>query len=235
MAGSGSRFRDAGYALPKPFIDVNGKAMIMRVIENIHVAGARVVLIARTQDVQAYPELFAALKASHGCDYVTVDALTEGAACTVLTAARYFDNDTPMLIANSDQLVDVSIQAFIDDAKARRLDGSILTFVDPESNPKWSFAAVDASGRVTETREKKPISPHATVGVYWFAKGAYFAQAARDMIAANDRHNNEFYVCPAYNYLISRGQNIGIYGIDYAQMHGLGTPEDLQRYLARVG
>ncbi len=35
MAGAGSRFRDAGYTLPKPLIDVDGRPMISRVIDNL--------------------------------------------------------------------------------------------------------------------------------------------------------------------------------------------------------
>ena len=37
MAGRGSRFTENGYTDSKPFIDVNGKPMIQRVIENLNV------------------------------------------------------------------------------------------------------------------------------------------------------------------------------------------------------
>ena len=36
MGGKGKRFRDAGYQITKPLIDVNGKPMIQRVIENLN-------------------------------------------------------------------------------------------------------------------------------------------------------------------------------------------------------
>ena len=35
MAGEGRRFVEAGYKNPKPFIDVHGKPMIVRVLENL--------------------------------------------------------------------------------------------------------------------------------------------------------------------------------------------------------
>ena len=35
MAGSGSRFRDAGFTFPKPLIEVEGKPMIQVVVENL--------------------------------------------------------------------------------------------------------------------------------------------------------------------------------------------------------
>jgi hypothetical protein len=45
--------------------------------------------------------------------------------------------------------------------------------------------------------------------------------------------DNEIYICPVYNYMIASGLKIGIYEIPASAMHGLGTPEDLDAYLAR--
>ena len=42
-----------------------------------------------------------------GCDLVLIDGLTEGAACTVLAARHLIDGDDPLMLANSDQYVDV--------------------------------------------------------------------------------------------------------------------------------
>ncbi len=234
MAGSGSRFRDAGYEMPKPLIDVRGKPMIAHVIENMPREGAKLVLIARKSDAETYAQAFGQLTAQYGCEFIWVDKLTEGAACTILHAVAQINNDDALLIANSDQWVDADLGVFVADAKARRLDGSILTFEEADRNPKWSYAAIGADGLVTDVREKVAISQHATVGIYWYAKGRYFVEAAAEMIAHNDRCNNEFYVCPAYNYLIGRKLRIGQYGIAKAQMHGLGTPEDLQVFLKRA-
>ena len=45
MAGAGSRFANAGYAKPKPFIDVLGKPMIFHVLENLHVSNSEYILL----------------------------------------------------------------------------------------------------------------------------------------------------------------------------------------------
>jgi len=55
--------------------------------------------------------------------------------------------------------------------------------------------------------------------------------ASINMIIENDRVNNEFYTCPAYNYAIKEDSKIGIYNIEFEQMHGIGTPDDLNLYL----
>lgn len=233
-AGEGSRFANAGYSAPKPFIDVLGQPMIGHVIDNVAVRNARFTLLLRQDHLEKYPDTMA-LDFVAKSKIVPVVQLTEGTACTVLLARKHFDDQHPLLVANSDQLVDFNCQEFLDDARQRNLDGSILVFRDSARNPKWSFAALDDDGLVTEVAEKKPISDLATVGIYLFMNGTEFVRAAADMIAANDRVNNEFYTCPIYNYMIRNGAKIGVYEVPSSAMSGLGTPEDLDVYLDRVG
>ncbi len=229
-AGDGQRFRDAGYRRPKPFIEINNKSMIENVIDNLKMSGAEYTLLLRRAHIESNQEAVEKLS-TKGCSIVSVDELTEGAACTVLLAREYYDSDQPLLIANTDQLVNFRLEEFYEDCVARDLDGSILVFEDLSRNPKWSFARVNETGQVVEVAEKRPISDLATVGIYLFRRGSDFIQAALEMIDSNDRLNNEFYTCPVYNYLINKGARIGIYQVSSDDMMGLGTPEDLKKYL----
>ncbi len=231
MAGLGSRFKKNGYSKPKPFIDVAGKPMIARVIENLYHPDAHYILIGRAGHLQDEAELVNQVSASYNASFLGIDVLTEGTALTVLFAREKINNELPLLIANSDQLVDTPIDEFINECFRRNLDGSILTFTDHERNPKWSFARINEEGIVVEVQEKKAISDYATVGIYFFSQGKDFVNGAIDMIINNDRVNNEFYTCPVYNYLIKDGKKIGIHNIEFTKMHGLGTPEDLEKYL----
>jgi NDP-sugar pyrophosphorylase family protein len=230
-AGDGSRFAKAGFARPKPFIDVEGRSMIERVVANLAVRNAVFTLIFRKEHIEANGGPIAQLRRS-GAHIVEIAQPTEGTACTVLRAREIFDNDSPLLIANSDQIVDFDINAMIDDCLDRNLDGSILVFRDAEKSPKWSFAKLGTDGLVDAVAEKVAISDIATVGIYFFRRGSDFVRAAIDMIAMNERVNNEFYTCPVYNYAIRKGLKIGIYEISREAMHGIGTPEDLARYIA---
>ena len=231
MAGQGSRFAKAGYEKPKPFIDVDGKPMIVRVLENLAYPDARYILIARREHMEKEKELVTQIEKEFNAIFIPIDKLTEGTACTVLYARKYINTEEPLLIANSDQVVDMNIADFIDDCKNRNLDGSILTFIDEHKDPKWSFAKLDKNNLVSEVKEKVVISEFATVGIYLYSKGKEFVDASIDMIIENDRVNNEFYTCPTYNYAINNGSKIGIYNIEFEQMHGIGTPEDLKLYL----
>jgi dTDP-glucose pyrophosphorylase len=234
MAGEGSRFKKAGYEKPKPFIDVYGKTMIERVLDNLYYPDARYILIARPEHLEQEAKLVKQIENDYNALFISVNQLTEGTACTVLFARKYINNDEPLLIANSDQIVDIDVKRYIDDCFERKLDGSILCFEDPELNPKWSFARINEEGLVEEVKEKKAISKFATVGIYLFSQGKEFFNAAVDMIARNDRVNNEFYTCPVYNYNIRDGARIGIYIIDFKDMHGTGTPTDLDKYLELI-
>jgi dTDP-glucose pyrophosphorylase len=86
---------------------------------------------------------------------------------------------------------------------------------------------------VIEVKEKEAISEYATVGIYLFSRGNDFVNGAIDMIIDNNRVGNEFYTCPVYNYLINNNLKVGIYNIARDAMHGIGTPEDLLKYLDR--
>lgn len=233
MAGLGSRFAKAGFTKPKPFIDVLGKPMITRVLENLYIPNANYILIARKEHLESEKALVETIKSKFNACFINIDKLTEGTACSILYAKKIIDNEMPLLIANSDQIVDIDINEYIKDCTERRLDGSILTFVDKEKNPKWSFAKLDSDGIVEYVKEKEVISDIATVGIYYFSKGNIFVDAAISMIIQNDRVNGEFYTCPVYNYAIKNGAKVGVYNIGFEQMHGIGTPEDLQKYRQR--
>lgn len=234
MAGLGSRFSKAGYQKPKPFIDVIGQPMISRVIDNLYLPNSKFVLIARGEHLAAEPDIAAEIEKRGDIKFMAIERLTEGATCTVLSARKALDSDQPVVVANCDQIVDFDCTAFVEDALDRDLDGSILVFKDSSLNPKWSFAKIDEQGFVTQVKEKVAISDLATVGIYYFRSAQAFYNAAMDMISANDRVNNEFYVCPLYNYMIAEDKKVGIYEIEGSAMHGIGTPDDLQIYVKLI-
>jgi dTDP-glucose pyrophosphorylase len=233
MAGRGSRFSQAGYDTPKPLIPIHGAPMIRVVIENIRPSSPhRFIFICQAEAVARY-DLRRRLDAwAPGSAVVELDYVTEGAACTVLTAEQHIDRDQPLMIANSDQYVDIVIDDYLAQMERQALDGLIMTM--DADDPKWSFAAVDDAGLVTRVVEKQPISRHATVGVYNYRRAGDFIDGAREMIARDLRVNGEFYVAPVYDQMIARGARVGVYsvGAEDAGMYGLGIPADLEKFVA---
>jgi NDP-sugar pyrophosphorylase family protein len=232
MAGRGSRFADAGYTLPKPLIEIHGVPMIKVVVDNlVPKMEHRFIFVAQQEHIDKY-DLTPKLKSyAKNVEVIGINGITEGQVCTALLAKKFFDNDEPLMNANSDQFIDFDINEYLDAMNSKNLDGMIMTM--KSQDPKWSYARTNENGLVVETAEKKVISPDATVGIFNFKKGSDLVRSAEQMIADDIRVNNEFYTCPCYNYLIKEGKKIGIYSIgkEYDGMYGLGIPSDLDFFL----
>jgi HAD superfamily hydrolase (TIGR01509 family) len=241
MAGLGSRFRNAGYKNPKPFIEVDSVPMIELVINNLcekSLLGkdnVHVILIAQNEHLTNYASVFADLTTKYFLSVVCANSLTRGAAETVLLSESLINSDLPLIIANSDQYIkNFNLGHFVKKAQRQCAQGSIVCFEDLTKNPKWSFVKTSETDedRIVETVEKQPISTWATVGIYYFDKGRDFVKNAKMMISSGKTTNGEFYVCPVYNFMIKdQGSYVSKYDIETSDMFGLGTPEDLERFL----
>lgn len=229
MAGRGSRFKDLHEDKPKPLVPLHGQPLVRWVVENLHLEKSqRYIFVCLQEHVEQFQleKLFRSWNINF--EIVIAPSVTEGAACSALLAAPLLGNQE-LLIANSDQYLLFDGPAFI--KKARLYDGLIMSM--NATGEKWSYIKVDENEHVTEVREKKVISQLGTTGVYYFRHGQDFKNAAEAMIRANDRFNNEFYLAPSYNYLISAHKvvshfNIGNVG---SEMIGLGTAEDFLKFM----
>lgn len=226
MAGDGSRFKEKGYNTPKPFLPLGGLTMIEQVISNIGSNCSKILLIARLEHqeyfsnfIQKYPNVLV----------IYTNKKTEGALCTVLLAKDYINNDEPLIIANSDQWIHFDFNTYKEWLTlVSQQKNVILTF--PSEENKWSYALTDEEGNVLSVAEKQVISNQATVGVYSFSSGKNFIKYANELIIANDRFNNEFYLCPVYNYVLKKER---VYTLKVG-MYGLGTPEDYENNKEKV-
>ena len=222
MAGQGKRFQQAGYSECKPLIPINGKPMFQHVVENINLDFSEKIFIVQKQHKIAtsvkniYPR----------STVIELGNPTEGATETILKAKAYFEDGSSIFIANCDQHVVWDSQIF--KKTFSNSDGVIAIFHEPSKEKKWSYVKLDGM-KVTAVAEKKPISEWATVGFYAWKDGKEFIRAANKMIENNDRVNGEFYLCPVFNYSIKNKKNIFAFQVD--KMHGIGTPEDLQKWI----
>lgn len=232
MAGKGRRFVEVGYKVPKPMILItNKKTMIELVIDNLknsYYYDSFFIFICLKEHLEK--GLNEILK-KYG-KIIEVDKITEGAACTVLLAKDFIDNDIPLVIANCDQYFEADFNNFLKDAQ--NYDGLIMTFCSNENCRSYALLD-DKNEKVVKVAEKEVISSHATTGIYYFAKGKDFVWAANEMIKKNIRVNNEFYVCPVYNELIQiKRKNIGIYEILTEKNHMLGNPGQLYSFIEKI-
>jgi dTDP-glucose pyrophosphorylase len=232
IAGRGSRFAEAGFKLPKPLIPVHGRPMIEVVVNNIRpLSEHRFIFVALKEHLDHLGMEETLNRIAPGCVIIPVTEVTEGAACTVLLAREFIDNNDQLMMANSDQWVDIDINDYLSIMNDKNIDGLIMTMW--ADDPKWSFVGFDNEGQVNNVVEKEVISNEATVGIYNFQKGSDFVKSADQMIAKNLRVKNEFYVAPAYNEMISDQAKIAVFNVGKENdgMYGLGIPSDLDKFI----
>lgn len=221
MAGLGSRFAQNGYDLPKPLINVDGVPMIKRVVDSLDIDGNYIFVVQKEHSVK-YHLLDYLDEIAPGCKVIEIDGVTDGAARTALMAKELINDDTPLIISNSDQVVVWGSLAF----QSLLASHSVIALFQANDS-KWSYAKI-IDNAIVEVAEKTIISNDATVGIYGFNRGSDFVKYAEKMIDKDIRTNNEFYIAPVYNEIIKDGHLVLPYYVD--KMYGLGTPEDLESY-----
>lgn len=237
MAGLGTRFLEAGYALPKYMLRAGGATIFEHSLRSLPLelaAGLVFVALKAHQEEHALADFIgAALKrlpaAPPGLkpEIILLDAPTSGQAETVLKARGAVPPGSELAIYNIDTHFksDTLAGALADPAKKR--DGVIGCFTLKARDPKWSFAALSPDGTVAATAEKEQISENALTGFYHFTRAEDFFGAAAEALASGRKTRGEHYVAPLYNGLIAAGR---AFTLDRAaSMVALGTPEDLQK------
>ena len=226
MAGLGSRFLTKGFKIPKPLIDVNGKVMIIRAIQSLGINNAKYLfVIAKNeysnsvrQEISKYVD----------CNFVEIDYITEGPACSALLFKEQINNDDELIIANCDQIMEWNSDLFL--LNVRQYDGAVVTY--HETTDKNSYAKINDQGQVIEIQEKNVISNISLNGIHYWKKGSYFINSAQEMIDDDNRApNGEFYVGPSYNYMIKNGLTVGIYHVPNQMHHPVGVPDDLEKFI----
>jgi dTDP-glucose pyrophosphorylase len=233
MAGSGSRFSAEGYGLPKPFVDINGRMMIERVLTGLELSGAETYLVVQEAFLEQNRDHMNRIAEHFSVETITVKKLTQGASCTALAAFDVINNNEAVVFADSDNLFYGStFRDFLEDSMLRRLDAAVATF--GSNNPAFSYIEIGRDGLGIRTREKEVISSHAIAGLYFFARGQDFIRCAIDTMIYGDRMHNEYYMSNTLNYLLERGGSVGHYPIESKSWDCVGTPSQLNEYLKKT-
>ena len=222
IAGKGLRLKQDIDHLPKALVPVKGKPMFHWAVAHLPGPYGNYLFICLKDQVENY-QLDRKLKEylSDDIHIMVIDNTTEGQACTVLLAEDFF-KDHPLMIHN----IDTYFQCDFSFTGRTDIAGAIPYY--ESYDPAMSFLRLGDGEIVEEVAEKRVISSHATVGLYYFSRGSDFCWAAREMIRKNIRVKDEFYVGPVYNELINAGHKI--VGVQADSMWDLGSPGKIQRF-----
>ena len=228
MAGLGSRFREAGYTVPKYQIEVKGKTLFdwsMSSLENFF--NESFIFIVRREDNAT--NFIRTTCAALGIDgkIIELDRLTRGQAETALFASKFWTEGEPILIYNIDTYVEPGQLR----AELIRGEGFIPCFT--AAGTHWSFVKLDETGQAVEVREKQRISNHCSIGAYYFKSARLYTELYKNFYS-DDSGRVEQYIAPIYNLLIERGAAVYIQDIPAEFVHVLGTPAEVESF-ARGG
>lgn len=239
MAGHGQRFLDEGYTCDKPLIEAGGQRLLEWALQPIPVAWRPQILpIVRSEQTQLRNELYYWFWGTSTrlpdyapfADPVVLSGSTPGAACTVLAAAVGLPPNDPVLVMNADQWFRCDLQATHEWAMKERLDGFVLTFSG--TGPAWSYAITNGTDRILHVIEKRQVSPHATVGVYWWRRASDLVRSICAMIVAGTKTKGEYYLAPSLGFLPLSEKDVRIVPVE--EFYGLGTPEQVTAFETKL-
>lgn len=216
-AGLGKRFSSSPFNVPKPIISWAGKPMLTHVIDNFLDDNVTIFIVKQKNVDFVY---------NHSRVKITdIDYVTDGPATTA--SLVNIDKEKPLIITNCDQIIkDWNYKNF--NSFCANYDAVLGCFFSFKQHN--SYVQINDDLLVTNVKEKEVISNIATNGLHYWKKAKYFLDSYSEMKQNKDSYKNEYYVAPTYNYLIKKNYKVGVYMFN--QHFPVGTPEDLQRYLA---
>jgi NDP-sugar pyrophosphorylase family protein len=230
-SGSSEAYHLAGSPYPKNLVEIAGKPLLQHVTEWLlplkNIGAQFVFLIPKMENDRFFTASVIRL-IDADAQVIEVPNSTGGAACTALLAIDAIDPESELLIVNGDIVIDCDPTAIVKGFSARSLDAGAVIFEG--IHPRWSYVRLDEHGFVIEAAEKRPISRHATAGVYWFAKGAFFVDGASAMLLKHADTDGAFYLAPVFNELVLQRKSIGVTAVPAARYHSFKDPTAARRY-----
>lgn len=226
MGGMGSRFKAAGYVVPKYEIEVHGKTLFDWSMLSLKAFWKeRFFFIVRKEDnannfICSHCKALGILP-----EVIEIDYLTHGQAETALLAQDRWNKREAVFIYNIDTYVEPGYM------RADLIEGAgfIPCFSAPGNH--WSFVRVGENNLAVEVREKEKISDNCSIGAYYFESADLYEKIYKDFYGNNENmEKGERYIAPMYNYMIERGYKVRIQNIPAERVHVLGTPEELHDF-----
>lgn len=223
MAGLGQRFVDAGYVLPKQLLPLGDRTCLHESLNSFNTdIFDKIVIIGREDYFESYDinEILMEFGGEAKIDIISLKHKTQGSVQTVLDGLKGFDDSWHLTIYT----LDVSFTPYLDLKEKIFQESPNNIFTVKTNNPGFSYVDVDESGQVKMTAEKYVISQYGATGLYMFESVGIFKKYGSKMMSENNRMNNEFYICPLYNYLIE--DNINVNQTEVPGLLMFGTPKE---------
>lgn len=237
MSGFGERFRRAGYPVPKPLIEIDGKPIIAHVLDMF--PGEADVLLICNEDHLAEPNYAMAdtlKRYAPRARVVGIPSHKLGPIGAVLKARDYVRTGGPVFVNYCDFTCYWDWSDFKVFVAETNCAGAVPAYrgFHPHSLGSTFYAYIRQQGLwLTDIQEKQPftdepIAEYASSGGYYFRSGALCLEVFEEVVERDLSVNGEYYVSLAYKVLAERGDPVAVYDLQHFMQWG--TPADLEEY-----
>ena len=234
MAGEGSRFKNEGYTIPKPLIELEGRELYRHALDSLNTLEAdefKYTFIVREEFYGVISKQI--WKSYPNANILSVKETTKGALETVMLAEDYIEEDDYVIVMDCD--LEFESEEFIGELNDAidNIEPMLLSFYSRD--PKYSYVAINDLNDVINVAEKEVISTHAIGGCYCLGSGKLFKKCAKMYIYdfyKGKINSPEIYISLIYNYIINEGENVAVYDMNFHEDRywSYGTPYDLEHY-----
>lgn len=227
MAGLSSRFKNAGYSLPKFMLQLGNKSVfehcVLSFSEYFHVK--KFIFIVRDElAIKSFVKEKIEVLGIDNYEIVLLNYNTRGQAETVAKGIEHLNLNKSLTIFN--------IDTFRPGFKFPHELGDGYLEVFSGSGNNWSFVkpACNETNIVELTTEKIPISNLCSTGLYYFSKAYLFFNAFNitSKSSPSSWQGGEIYVAPLYNHLIKQGFDIRYHLISHKDVVFCGVPAEYE-------
>lgn len=224
--GKSTFFKDSFF--PKPLVEIAGKTMLETVVDNYKsLDNKRYIYIFSEKDCLEFHLDDSVKILDENCTVIKLRNETAGALCTCLMAIDYINNDMPLIISNSDQIIDVNYAEVLEHFDKVSAEAGVITF--PNIHPRWSYAKKQED-EIVEVAEKRPLSKNAIAGFYYFKQGRDYIACAKKVLEKKNSLNGMYYLSATLNEMILTGKKVGYFDIEKEQYHSFYSPEKIKEY-----
>ena len=235
MAGLYSRFKEAGYTLPKYLLSLESNRTILEVVikELFKSNNPKNLLLVMNKRDEKYleqvREILGRIDSAVASEILLIED-TMGQAETAKIACEHLLKVNPstqagVLFHNIDTIIKNRKFSGLLTADAN-IDGLIDVF--PSDSPSYSYVRVNTQGEALEMKEKVVISNHATSGAYYFSSLKDYLSFYSQIVWQKER-----YISEVYQAMITAGKKIRTFPGSGEDTVILGTPLEYENYLAR--
>ncbi|UJR53169.1 NTP transferase domain-containing protein [Dickeya zeae] len=237
MSGFGERFRKAGYLVPKPLIEIEGKPIIAHVID-MFPGETDFIFICNQEhlDESSYRMKEILNKYCPTGRILGISPHKLGPVHAVLQAEKIIKKDIPVVVNYCDFTCYWNWQHFKEWTVESKCDGAIPAYkgFHPHTLGTTNYAYMkEDHGWLHDIQEKQPytdnrMNEYASSGTYYYSSGGLMLDSFREVVRQQLSLNGEYYVSLTYKPLLAEGKRIGVYPLQHFMQWG--TPEDVREY-----